>query len=195
MPRRKGDPVPLRFEWERVIKRLILPPTVKHIALTLATYGDLEGRSIRPGNEALVGDTCTSRATVWRALAHLRDLGLIVSVGTANRRRKIAEEYHLSIPSDLCYRVGSRSPLGTLYPPADQGSERALVGADQGSHRNNQGSQGNRSGLTQKQIRAHTEPPPEQDHLSDHTTTTRAAEFVDVSTDRATRSNGHRRYA
>jgi hypothetical protein len=174
---RAADEIPLRFEWERVIKALPMPPTVKHVALTLATYGDLDGASIHPGNDVLIADTGTSRATVTRALTYLRDVGLIVSVGTANRRRRIAEEYRLAIPPTVLARVMDRAAnqgsqrdlIGTV-----QGSHRALIESDQGSQRHDQGSHRGRSGLTQS---------PHQ--LRDQLKTTRETPVVNVSTDRA----------
>jgi len=144
---RKGGESPLRFEWERAVRALPIKPMVKLVALTLATYGDLDGSNVRPGNDALIGDTGASRATVWRALAFLRDVGLIVSVQSANRRRGIAEQYRLATPPDVLARV-----LEAMERAPDQGSDRALNGHGLGLTQK-------RLGLTGKQIRAHTETP------------------------------------
>jgi biotin operon repressor len=184
MSRRNGGESPLRFEWERVIKALPLPPMVKLVALTLATYGDLDGCDVRPGSEALIGDTGASRATVWRALAYLREVGLIVSVVPANRRRGIAEQYRLDVPADILQRV-VQAPV--------QGSHRALNGPVQGSQGNGLGLTQKRLGLTQKHDGAHTEPPPTHDHLSDHLMTTSETHVLDVPTDRARAVDGHPR--
>ena len=180
------------------MRSLPLPPMTGYVALTLATYGDLDGRDVRPGNETLVGDTGTSRATVWRSLAFLRDVGLIVSVQPANRRRGIAETYRLALPPDVLARVLARlaQPVDN---PDDQGSHRALNDSVQGSQGNSLGLTGKRLGLTQKHDGAQCEPPPTHDHLSDHHMTTSAAQLEDVTTesravdnsDRA-RENGHR---
>lgn len=180
-----------------------IPPMTKFVALAMATYGDLDGRDVRPSNERLVADTGTSPSTVKRALAYLRDEKLIESVGGANRRRGLAEEYHLAIPVDYLERHRSRGPDGIIRggsglrgspeKPPDQGSHRALIDADQGSHRPDQGSHRPTSGLTGTRIRAHTEPPPHHDQSIDHPRTNRAATVLDVSTDRARAVNGHRR--
>jgi hypothetical protein len=191
---------PLRYEWERIVLAdPDMPPMAKFVALALATYGDLDGRDVRPGNDRLVADTGTSRATVWRALAYLRDAKLIESAGPANRRRGRAEEYHLRIPADHLDRCRSRGPDGvvrggsglTQRPKgaADQGSHRALIGADQGSQGNRSGLTQKQSGLTGKQIRAHTEPPPDHDQSSDHPMTNHSGWVEYVPNDRA-RPNG-----
>lgn len=90
-----------RFEWERIIRRVSMPPTVKLMALTLATYADIDGTRIRPGVERLVRVTGTSLATVKRALSWLREHGLIDRVKQGNRWAKQADEYQLSIPVNL----------------------------------------------------------------------------------------------
>lgn len=200
-PRKRAD-APLRYEWERVILAdPDIPPMTKLVALAMATYGDLDGREVRPSSERLVADTGTSSSTVKRALAYLRDEKLIESVGTANRRRGLAEEYHLAIPVDHLERHRLRGPDGTIRGGSgltqsretipDQGSHRAVIGTDQGSHRPRSGVTQTRSGVTQTRIRGHTEPPPHHDQSSDHTRTTTRGEFVDVTTDRARPLNGH----
>lgn len=113
MTRRRD--VPLRYEWERVILAdPDMPPMTKFVALVMATYGDLDGCHIRPGNERLVADTGTSPRTVARALGYLRDEKLIESAGSANRRRGLAEVYQLTIPVDYLDRHRSRGPDGVI---------------------------------------------------------------------------------
>lgn len=115
--RRRGEPAPLRFEWERVVRSCVdMHVTVKAVAYTLATYGDLDGLSIRPGNDALVADSCTSDKTVRRAVGQLRELGLIERVvcGSARGRAGVADEYRLCIPVDLHDRMRVRLPNGTI---------------------------------------------------------------------------------
>lgn len=105
----------LRYEWERVVLAdPDIPPMTKLVALVLATHGTLDGRCIRPGNEVLVAETGTSPRTVARALAYLRDEKLIESAGAANRRRGLAEEYHLAIPADYLDRHRLRGPDGVI---------------------------------------------------------------------------------
>ncbi|MFE2995041.1 helix-turn-helix domain-containing protein [Nocardia sp. NPDC059246] len=90
-----------RFDWERWIKRLHLPPTVKLMALTLATYADPDGSRVFPGVEELVAVTCQSLATVKRQMATLRELGLIELVSRASRRAGLADEYRLTVPANV----------------------------------------------------------------------------------------------
>ncbi len=105
--RRAVDEPPLRYEWERVIRSLPLPPAAKHVALNAATYADAKGGSVYPGNERTVADTGLSLATVKRAHKLLRDVGLLVRVVEGSRmgRRGVADEYRLSIPDDVLERV------------------------------------------------------------------------------------------
>ncbi|WP_047890194.1 hypothetical protein [Rhodococcus sp. ARP2] len=90
-----------RFEWERIIRRVSMPPTVKLMALTLATYADMDGTRVRPGVDRLIRVTGTSLATVKRTLSWLREHGLIERVKQGNRWAGHADEYQLSIPVNL----------------------------------------------------------------------------------------------
>jgi hypothetical protein len=129
MTRRRSDP-PFRYEWERVVKAVILPSTTKHVALNLATYADGDGRDVFPGNERLTDDTGLSDKTVRTALDRLRAVGLIerVSIGSRAGRRGLADVYRLTIPDDLLERVllvsqAHRSPVaGTGDPEPNTGS-------------------------------------------------------------------------
>jgi DNA-binding transcriptional MocR family regulator len=190
---RAAEEIPLRFEWERVVKALPLPSWAKHVGLTLATYGNLAGEDVRPGVETVVGDTALSRATVFRALAFLRDVGLIEPVGTANRRRRQAETYRLAIPSDVLTRVVSRGAGRPVEKPPDQVSHRDVIPPDQVSHRDDQVSHRDSSGLTQRLIRSQAETPPEHDQLRDQLKDQTRGPVVDVSTDRARAVDGRPR--
>ncbi|MGW6655665.1 hypothetical protein [Rhodococcus sp. NPDC055024] len=90
-----------RFEWERIIRRVSMPPTTMLMALTLATYADIDGTRVRPSSERLARVTGTSPATVGRTLSWLRKHGLIGLVKQGNRWAKQANEYQLSIPMNL----------------------------------------------------------------------------------------------
>jgi hypothetical protein len=197
--RRKGDPPPLRFEWERVVRSCVdLHVTVKAVAYTLATYGDLDGTSIRPGNDALVADTCTSDKTVRRAVGELRDLGLIVRTvqGSARGRAGVADEYRLAIPANLLMRTRVRLPDGQIIGTAvtrDRCSAREQRSPMTGDLDGNTGHLRPGTPVIWDGNTGHMGPgtpvtgdrPPEHDHLSDQTRTTRLTQFDDVSTDRA----------
>lgn len=90
-----------RFEWERIVRRVSMPPTTMLVALTLATYADIDGTRVRPGSDRLARVTGTSLATVRRALSWLRNHGLIEQMKQGNRWAKQANEYQLSIPTNL----------------------------------------------------------------------------------------------
>lgn len=113
-----------RFEWERVVRRVRMTSATKLVALTAATYGGTGGQRIWPGVERLVAVTGLGRRTVMRALAELRDLGLVERVMVASRTGGKADEYRLTIPGDLEARVGmltaaEQVPPETPGPPVD----------------------------------------------------------------------------
>lgn len=95
-----------RYEWERIVRRVVMPPAAKCVAFALATYANQDGTSIYPGNERLTAVTCQGEKTVRRALEWLRDGYLIdrVREGSRGGRRALADEYRLVIPSDLLAR-------------------------------------------------------------------------------------------
>lgn len=95
-----------RYEWERIVRRVVMPSSAYTVALTLATYANTDGTSIYPGNERLSAVTCQGDKTVRRALAWLRAGYLIERVreGSYAGRRALADEYRLTLPSDLLTR-------------------------------------------------------------------------------------------
>ena len=102
-----------RYEWERIVRRVVMPTaTVKAVALTLATYANADGTSIYPGNDRLSAVTCAADKTVRRALEWLRAGYLIERVreGSRGGRGGFADEYRLTIPSDLLTRHELLSP-------------------------------------------------------------------------------------
>lgn len=106
-----------RFEWERIMRRLVVPPPVKLLAFILASYADGNGTRIRPGNEILANVTGTSVRTVERNLSTLKRHGLIGVVKRGGGRSNAGRptEYRLTIPVDLLDRLvllepGDRAP-------------------------------------------------------------------------------------
>lgn len=90
-----------RFEWERIVRRVIMPSGPKLLALTLATYGAADGSQVRPGTERLARVMGVSVATVKRSMGTLRELGLVVRVRQGNRWANHADEYRLTLPVDV----------------------------------------------------------------------------------------------
>lgn len=90
-----------RFEWERIIRRLEIPGSVKYLALMLATYADPDGSRVHPGVERLALVMGVTDRTVKRSLSSLRDFGLLEKVRHGNRHAGLADEYRLTIPVGL----------------------------------------------------------------------------------------------
>lgn len=101
-----------RFEWERIIRRYPMYPTTKLVALILATYADSDGTRVWPGVDRLGYVTGSHKATVIRHLNALRAYGLITRVRQGDRARGNADEYRLTVPTDLAERE--------LLPPEEQ---------------------------------------------------------------------------
>lgn len=122
-----------RFEWERAVRALeIRPPLRKLVALMLATYADRDGRNAHPGEQRLA-DECgiTTRAV----REHLSALGAgtpaTPGIGLLHRtfhgskagRRKLADEYFLTLPADMKSR-------------ADAANKAHEASREKGKHRN-----------------------------------------------------------
>lgn len=83
--------------------------TVRAVALMLATYADADGSRVFPGTARVAVACEIDYRTAKRCLASLRHLGLIVLVRPA-RQRHHADEYRLTIPTDLMERMAVLSP-------------------------------------------------------------------------------------
>jgi len=90
------------YGWLRLIRRARLGSSVKLVAFVLASYANPDGTSVRPGNPRLVAVTELSDKTVRTSLAKLRSLGLLERVreGSKCGRKKLADEYRLTIPDN-----------------------------------------------------------------------------------------------
>lgn len=102
-----------RYEWERLVRRIVMPQNLKLLALVLATYADPDGTRVRPGTPVLAAVTDSGERTVRRLLTILReDLGLIemVARGGGRGRSKRTAVYRLTVPTDLLDRVSLLSP-------------------------------------------------------------------------------------
>lgn len=110
-----------RFEWERLIRRIVMPWRIKGFALLLSTYADADGSRVRPGQEALAAITGYTDRTVRRMIDELRDFGLVELVmrggGRGHSRRTAV--YQLTIPADLLERAELLSPTERPYRTPD----------------------------------------------------------------------------
>lgn len=89
------------FEWQRILRRVQIPPGCKYLGLMMATYANGDGTHILPGIERLARVMNVSEPTVKRALKELRQLGLVERVKQGNRHAKLADEYRLTMPSNV----------------------------------------------------------------------------------------------
>lgn len=101
-----------RYEWERWVRRVRLHPSVKLVALTLATYANRDGTHMYPGVAKLAAVTGLTERSVRDALKTLRDLGLLERTreGFRNGRRALADEHEMRRPTDLEDRTHLLSP-------------------------------------------------------------------------------------
>lgn len=123
-----------RFDWERTVRRCMLPGPVKLVAYTLAQYGDVHGQNIRPGTPRLAVVCGISTRVVERHVSTLRELGLLLRVRNGGGPRKLAAEYRLTVPSDIFDRIEMLDPAETpasqkavVRPPHDTGTPAVQV--------------------------------------------------------------------
>jgi hypothetical protein len=105
-----------RFEWERIVRRIVMPERVKFLALLLATFADGDGSRIRPGLDQIAAMMGRSKATTKRNMAVLRsEYGLLEEIARGGGRgaRGRASEYRLVVPEDLLERVELLDPDGS----------------------------------------------------------------------------------
>ena len=109
-----GQPKPLRrFDWERYIRRAGLPPLTKLVALTMATYGNTDGKQIHPGDENLAADCGIQKRALMNHRHALEELGFLIRVADAKPGRNgRAAEFRLSWPANFNRLPGSRGPDG-----------------------------------------------------------------------------------
>lgn len=122
-----------RFEWERLLRRIVMPWRVKSFALLLSTYADPDGSRVRPGQRALAAIISTTDRTVRRLLDDLSAYGLIeqVSRGGGKGHSGRTAAYQLTIPTDLMERVELLSPAERPWVSPDiQASGQSTDSAD-----------------------------------------------------------------
>lgn len=114
-----------RYEWERLVRRIVMPGQHKLVALLLATWADPDGSRVRPGIElvaASIGRSERTAAAVVRSLC--RDWGLLEQVERGGGRGGTGKtaRYRLTIPTDLLDRHVLLDPNGQPDSPATQTS-------------------------------------------------------------------------
>lgn len=101
-----------RFEWERLVRRIVMPGPHKLMAFVMASYADADGSRVRPGNDVLAAVTDQSEKNVRRIVTALRELGLlrVAARGGGRGGKGKATEYQLTIPTDLLDRAEVLTP-------------------------------------------------------------------------------------
>lgn len=89
------------FTWRTAVTESDLPPTVRHVALTLSLYMSEKGGRAFPGPARLADDTGRDISTVKRALRELVSSGYlhIVSQGGMKGEKRMANTYAAVIPN------------------------------------------------------------------------------------------------
>jgi DNA-binding transcriptional ArsR family regulator len=94
---------PGRYEWERVLRRCVLPAPVKTTGAYAAQYANRDGTRVYPGVARLAAVTGLSERSVRGALQTLRELRLLTRTrkGSSLGRQALTDEHELTIPVGL----------------------------------------------------------------------------------------------
>lgn len=113
------------LSWRKAVTMSKLPPTTRHVALTLSLYMNEMGGSAFPGVSRLINDTGLSDRAVRAHLKQLVGEGwlLLVERGGLKGEKKTANAYQAVIPNPCTtFRDGEGAPLHdvptTPAPPA-----------------------------------------------------------------------------
>ena len=101
-----------RYEWERIVRRCVLPKHVKTTAAYLAQYADRDGSRVYPGVARLSVVSGMSERSTRDALGVLRELDLITRTrkGSSLGRQAMTDEHKLTRPVDLERRIHMLDP-------------------------------------------------------------------------------------
>jgi len=127
--------LPGRLEFERAIRRSSLPPPSRHLALTIATWADIETGVIperfQPSMRTLLESTGMSKGSMLSHLKRLETEGWITvdrpDAHTA-RTEHVRNAYELAIPPAVQEELGQE--LTQPRSGADPAQEGARAGAD-----------------------------------------------------------------
>jgi hypothetical protein len=127
-----------KFDWQRLILSLDLPPLTKLVALTMSIYARKDGTNLHPGNWRLGLELRMSKATVLRHIAVLRDdLCLILRTERVRAGRPKAggkpesDVYRLVIPWDLPARVETLDYGRDVVAPEQPDTQAEVVAPEQ----------------------------------------------------------------
>ena len=105
-------PQPFRFRWEQAFRASALKSAPMALGFYLATWAEIDGGNIFPGDERTAREMGVSTDTVERARAVLMSEGWLALVRRGNSRRKEASVYRLALPDHSAVVRGEveRSP-------------------------------------------------------------------------------------
>lgn len=91
---------PFIARWNMLVRILLVESSIKHIARAAMDYADFDdGSSCHPSNERLARETGYNEKTVRTAWAAMRAMGIAERVGNGVSYLRLADEYHLQIPT------------------------------------------------------------------------------------------------
>ncbi|MYR07456.1 hypothetical protein GTV32_14590 [Gordonia sp. SID5947] len=93
-----------RYDWERMIREERMDRSTKLVALVFASFANVKGEGIFPGNDQLAYAACMSLATLKRNRDALVRTGWLTKVKHGNRHRGLSDEWRLSMPDLLEHR-------------------------------------------------------------------------------------------
>lgn len=114
-------------EWVNVVRRARIGTTAYTVALTLASYAKPDGTKVYPGVARLAVQCEISYTVARRALATLRDAGLIEVTKPGNRRTGRADEYRLILAPDVLERIDVPTPAAEQKAIAELNDRNAAA--------------------------------------------------------------------
>lgn len=122
-------------DWRKIWQDVRAKPPVKVVGYQLLKYADFfDGADIRPGEERLALETDQTTRTVSKALAQMREWGLLwrYRQGSKHGRSGLSDEYRLTVPADLVTRV----PLVVKVAAIPEHPNEVPVIPERGEHGN-----------------------------------------------------------
>jgi hypothetical protein len=126
--------------WMAVIRRANIDLEQKGALLILGSYANFEdnpdtgrgaGEDVHPGADRYAQDLRKSVATARRYLKWAREVGVIALTRRANRRKRLCDEYRLTLSVEAMERIGVPDP--TTYKEMIGEASRARRAAEKGA--------------------------------------------------------------